>query len=189
MIRFRAVAPLVMALAVVAGCTAAAESSSSEPETPPPFAVCTDLTPASPTTSPDLPDLSLPCFTGGEAVAIRNLPRPAVINVWASWCAPCREELPVMQGLADRARGELAVIGIATFDRREASASFAADKGVSMPTLYDPDQQFATAIKQTALPATVFVDAQGTTYVHREPMDVDELIKQVKEHTGVTVTR
>ncbi|WP_232050430.1 TlpA disulfide reductase family protein [Actinoplanes sp. OR16] len=139
--------------------------------------------------NPDLPDLSLPCFNGGEAVDVRDLPRPAVINVWASWCAPCRDELPVMQGLADRTEGKLTVLGVASRDRREASASFAADHEVSMPTLYDPDQAFATGIKAAALPATVFVSPEGEVYIHRDALDVDELIKQVKEHTGVTVTR
>ena len=86
-----------------------------------------------------------------------------------------------MQGLADRTQGELTVLGVATRDPREATASFAADHDVTMPTLYDPDQKFAIAIKQAALPATVFVDADGEVYVHREPFDVDSLIEAVRE--------
>ncbi|BAL93035.1 hypothetical protein AMIS_78150 [Actinoplanes missouriensis 431] len=191
MIRFRAVAPLVMALAVVAGCSAAAESSSEEPASPSPFAACDTLTAtASPAASPtDLPDLSLPCFTGGEQVSLRDVRLPAVINIWGSWCPPCREELPVIQGLADRADGRLTVFTVDSMDRREGAASFAADNGISMPTLFDPKQSLAIAVKQPALPATIFVDAAGKVYVHRVPLTVDELIKQVKEHTGVTVTR
>ncbi|MEU4562501.1 TlpA disulfide reductase family protein [Actinoplanes sp. NPDC023936] len=194
MIRFRAVAPLVMALAVVSGCTASAEPSSSEPETPPPFVACDTLASppasASPAPSPnELPDLSLPCFTGGEQVNLRDVRLPAVINIWGSWCSPCREELPVIQGLADRADGRLTVFTVDSMDRREGATAFAADNGISMPTLFDPEQSLAIAVKQPTLPATIFVDPAGKVYVHRLPLDVDGLIKQVKEHTGVTVTR
>lgn len=189
MTRRRAALPALLALAVLSACTASAEPADSTSETPSPFAACDALAASPAQISDELPDLSLPCFTGGRAISVRGLPRPAVINVWASWCAPCREELPVMQGLADRTEGKITVIGVATRDPREASASFAADKGVTMPMLYDWDQAFATGIKQAALPATVFVDADGRTYVHREALTVDELIRQVEEHTGVTVTR
>ncbi|MBB2945679.1 thiol-disulfide isomerase/thioredoxin [Actinoplanes lutulentus] len=184
MIRFARALPAVVALGLLSACTAAVETS--EPETPSPFAAC-DFAVSSGET--ELPDLSLPCFTGGQEVAVSGLRGPAVINVWASWCGPCREELPIMQGLADRTEGELTVLGVASRDPREASASFATDKDVSLPTLYDPDQKFAIAVKAAALPATVFVDAGGAIYVHRDTLDVDELIKLVGEHTGVTVTR
>ena len=73
-----------------------------------------------------LPDLRLPCFTDGSEVALRDLHGPAVINIWASWCGPCRRELPVMQRLADRAGDRLTVLTVDTGDGREAGASFAA---------------------------------------------------------------
>jgi cytochrome c biogenesis protein CcmG/thiol:disulfide interchange protein DsbE len=184
----RALLPVAAALVLLSACTASATTGSDEPETPSPFAECTELT--DPTvTNDDVPDLSLPCFTGGQSVSLRNIKAPAVINVWASWCAPCREELPIMQGLADRTQGKLLILGVATRDRREGTASFGVDHDVRMPTLYDPDQAFSTAIKAPLLPATVFVDPVGKVYIHRDAMNVDELIEQVKEHTGVTVTR
>ncbi|MBG0560943.1 TlpA family protein disulfide reductase [Actinoplanes sp. NEAU-A11] len=176
----------VAAVLVLSACTAAVEPD--QPETPSPFAAC-----PAPSGAPDglteLPDLSLECFTGGQPVELRTLPRPAVINVWASWCAPCREELPVMQGLADRAAGRLSVIGLDSGDRREAAASFATDHDVSFPTLFDPDRRFAGELGQATLPITVFVDTDGKTYIHRSALTVDELIEKVREHTGVTVTR
>ncbi|MEU4691766.1 TlpA disulfide reductase family protein [Actinoplanes sp. NPDC023714] len=181
----RALAALTLLSALLSGCTASARSET--PDTPSPFAACDAL--ISTASTDELPELSLPCFTGGRQISLRDLPRPAVINVWASWCGPCRDELPVMQGLADRTEGELTVLTVDTGDRREAGASFAADNGVTMPTLYDFDRGFAAAIKAPALPATVFVDPDGAVHVHRDALDVDELIKQVREHTGVTVTR
>jgi cytochrome c biogenesis protein CcmG/thiol:disulfide interchange protein DsbE len=135
-----------------------------------------------------MPDLRLPCFTGGEQVALRDVRGPAVINLWASWCGPCRTELPVMQQLADRAAGRLTVLGVDTGDDRAAGASFADGKGVRMPTLFDADRKLLTAVGRISLPVTIFVDAAGKTYVHPLPLDAKTLADQVRTRTGVTVT-
>lgn len=186
MSRFRGALAAVAAGLFLSACTATVEPEG--PETPSPFADCP--APASaPVVGSDLPDLTLNCFTGGRPVALSSLPRPAVINIWASWCPPCRDELPVMQGLADRTAGRLTVIGVDSGDRREAAASFAAGNDISMPTLFDPDGKLAVAIKQAALPATLFLNTDGEMYVHRRALDVDGLIEQVRVHTGVVVTR
>ena len=102
-----------------------------------------------------LPDLTLPCFTGGEPVRLANLRGPAVVNLWGSWCEPCRTELPAVQRLADRTAGRLHVIGVDTFDTRDAAGSFAADNGVRFATLYDRDKTLMSALGMANLPATV----------------------------------
>ena len=172
-------------LAASAACTAEAASSGSGQ--PSPFADCTTVTGPPAASAADLPDLRLTCFTGEAPVALRELRRPAVINIWASWCGPCRTELPVMQALADRTAGRLTVLGVDTGDRRDAGASFAADKGVSMPTLSDPDRRLITALARTSLPVTIFLDAAGRSHVYPLPLDASSLDTQVRQHTGVTV--
>jgi cytochrome c biogenesis protein CcmG/thiol:disulfide interchange protein DsbE len=132
--------------------------------------------------------LRLPCFTGGKKVALTEIRGPAVINFWASWCGPCRTELPVIQALAARATGKLTVLGVDTGDRREAGASFAAAKQVTMPTLFDQDQSLFNALAGRALPMTVFVDAAGHRSVYVYPLTDKTLPEQVRAHTGVTVT-
>jgi cytochrome c biogenesis protein CcmG, thiol:disulfide interchange protein DsbE len=188
----RALAP-VLALAVlagVAGCTAEA-GTAADAGPPSPFADCAALTsgpPATPHSAAGLPDLTLPCFTGGQPVRLADLPGPAVLNVWASWCAPCRAELPAMQRLADRATGRLRVVGVDTGDSRAAAAWFGADAGVSLPTLYDRDKELINALHRPALPLTVFLDGGGRTFVYeRLPPDDAGLARLVREHTGVTV--
>jgi thiol-disulfide isomerase/thioredoxin len=136
----------------------------------------------------DLPDLSLPCFTGGGTVRLTDLRGPAVINLWGSWCEPCRAELPVVQALADVTAGRLHVIGVDTFDDRAAGASFAADKGVSFPTLFDPEKKLLTALGKVNLPVTVFVGADGQRHVYSgTALDKPTLGGLVRTHTGVTV--
>ncbi|MGW4942331.1 TlpA disulfide reductase family protein [Actinoplanes sp. NPDC004185] len=137
----------------------------------------------------DLPDVSLPCFTGGRPVRLTALRGPAVINLWGSWCGPCREELPVMQALSDATADRLRVIGVDTRDSRDAGASFAAGQGVSFPTLFDPDQQLLTALGKVALPVTVFIAADGSRELYTgKALDKPTLGALVRTHTGVTVT-
>jgi peroxiredoxin len=93
-----------------------------------------------------------------------------------------------MQRLADRAGGRLAVVGVDTGDGREAGASFAADKGVSFPTLFDADRKLLDALGRSSLPITIFVDASGRTYVNVLPLDAAKLGEMVKAHAGVAVT-
>ena len=135
-----------------------------------------------------LPDLALPCFTGGRPVRLAELRGPAVINMWASWCEPCRDELPVMQRLADRAGTRLHVLGVDTGDGRDAAASFGAARQIDMPTLYDRERKLLTSIGRINLPVTIFVDPAGRDYVHALPLDdATELSALVRKHTGVAV--
>jgi thiol-disulfide isomerase/thioredoxin len=181
---------LILALVVVAamaGCMADTRPPSSAAETPSPFADCAGLAPVSSAAS-DLPDLMLPCFTGGQPVRLADVRGPAVINLWASWCSPCRTELPAMQRLADRAGDRLRVFGVNTGDGREAAAAFGADTGVTLPTLYDQGKTLMNALRRTALPITVFLDGTGRTYVYNQTaLDDGGLTRLVREHTGVTV--
>ncbi len=196
---------------LLAGCNAAVQSS--EAETPSPFAACAAASSAGvPSASAgsstgtaasagtassagtaasagtDLPDISVGCFAGGDPVSLRALRGPAVINVWASSCGPCREELPLIQRLADTTTGKLTVLGLDTGDSRTAAASFGSDHGVTMPTLYDPDRSAITKLKVVNLPTTIFIDASGKSYLHRYAMDAKDLTGLLREHTGLSVT-
>ena len=92
-----------------------------------------------------------------------------------------------MQQLADRNAGRLHVIGVDTGDGRDAGASFAAAKGVHMPSLFDEDSKLQKAIASINLPVTIFVDAKGNASVYRLPLDRKTLPQQVRERTGLAV--
>lgn len=143
--------------------------------------------PAPAEASTPLPDLRLPCFTGGAPVELAAVRGPAVINLWASWCPPCRKELPAFQRLAGRAGGQLQVVGVDTRDDRDAARSLAVDFGLTFPTLFDPDEQLRGRLARNALPITLFVDSAGRIrhVDNTGALDDGSLSALVERHLGV----
>jgi thiol-disulfide isomerase/thioredoxin len=200
--RLRRLAVLVLPVILVsAGCGARPEPARSEVQTAP-FAGCAglssppvaDATPAgsgsADAASADaLPELELPCFTGGDRVPLRAVRGPAVVNLWASWCHPCRKELPAFQRLTERLDGEAHVIGVNARDDRAAAQSLAEELGLTYPNLFDPDDELRRALGRPYLPITLFVDAEGRVR-HLDQsgaLDDAELADLVERHLGVVV--
>jgi thiol-disulfide isomerase/thioredoxin len=137
----------------------------------------------------ELPALTLACFTGGAPVALRDVAGPAVINVWASWCGPCRKELPAFQRLSDRATGQLQVVGVNTRDSRSGAQSIGEDFGVRFPILVDQGDALQRELRRNAFPLTLFVDARGRIR-HIDStgaLDDAQLATLVRQHLGVAV--
>jgi thiol-disulfide isomerase/thioredoxin len=192
---------LVPALLALAGCTGgepAGRAPATRAERPSPFADCAALTAAPPSgaASPagaagdPLPELTLSCFTGGTPVALRDVKGPAVINVWASWCSPCRKELPAFQRLSARSAGRFQVIGVNSRDSRGGAQSIGEDFGVHFPMLVDQGDAFERALERNAFPLTVFVGADGRIR-HTDStgaLDDARLADLVRQHLGVEVT-
>ena len=137
-----------------------------------------------------LPDLTLPCLGGGTPVRLSGLTgTPTVINFWASWCAPCREELPLL-AKAHRAYGDqLRVIGVDFADAApDAALELAAQSRVTYPLLSDPDSESKAPLKVIGLPQTVFVDAQGTMVATERIAfrSYADLTAAIEKHLGVS---
>lgn len=137
-----------------------------------------------------LPDLALPCLGGGHDVNLSDLDGPVVVNLWASWCDPCREELPVLQEYAERARLEVRVLGVDFLDTRPAAAlELARRSGVRYPLVADVDGRMRESLRARGLPWTVIVDADGRI-AHTLPgqiHSVGDLDAAVAEATGVSL--
>lgn len=141
-----------------------------------------------------LPDITLPCLGGGPSVDLSTLNGPLVINLWAQWCEPCREELPYYQRLAEDGAGKLRVLGIDYLDPQPAGAiALAKATGVTFPSLADPDGRLRQEWRVRGLPGVVFVDAEGrvTNPDARPTFTVIERYEQltdlVREHLDVTL--
>lgn len=136
-------------------------------------------------TGGELPDVTLDAFGGrGQPLDLGDLKGPAVVNVWASWCTPCRKELPYYQQLSQALDGEVSVIGIDFQDTQtEKAQQLIDDTGVTYPLYADPDGR----VRAQVLPQVVLVDADGEVayqqYVEIESLQ--QLEDLVAEHLGV----
>ncbi len=88
--------------------------------------------------------------------------RVVFVNLWASWCAPCRSEVPALERLyqEDRDKG-LVVLGIDQGESAEAAAAFARELKVTYPILLDEDQRYGRAYAAVGLPTSLVVDRSG----------------------------
>lgn len=135
------------------------------------------------------PAVTLECLGGGGKLDLGTpLGKPVVVNVWASWCRPCREELPALQRYADRMKGKVLVLGVVHGDTYPASLALAKELEIRLPTLYDREGALMKAVGRTALPVTLFIDGTGRlAYVYNgEPLTEASLGALVDEHLAVT---
>ncbi|MQA84890.1 MAG: redoxin domain-containing protein [Streptosporangiales bacterium] len=89
-----------------------------------------------------------------------------VVNFWASWCAPCRDEAPALHGVYEKTRERgVEFLGINMKDGREAAKAFERNHDVPYPSLYDQPGEVALAFRETvppqAIPSTIVIDRQG----------------------------
>jgi cytochrome c biogenesis protein CcmG/thiol:disulfide interchange protein DsbE len=110
---------------------------------------------------------------------------PVVVNVWASWCGPCRFEFPVLQKLSARYGKRVAFLGVNSEDSEDAAATFLREEPVPYPSYSDPDKDIAEAIgAQVGLPDTAFYDSSGElVYLKQGPYAEDsELEADVRRY-------
>lgn len=88
-----------------------------------------------------------------------------VVNVWGSWCSPCRHEAPALVAAAKKTKGTAQFVGLNTRDTNTAQGqAFVRSFGITYPNLYDPDGSLLLAFKvlpAKAIPSTLVIDKQG----------------------------
>lgn len=155
--------------ALLAGCTSGGTSGSVAATAPSARSTALAVTlrpcPAQPASaaqgSATLPKLAFSCAGGGSLDLGRAPGVPTLVNLWGSWCAPCRDELPVLQQLADVAGARVHVLGVISKDGLPQATSFAADEKVTFPSAVDGEGRLLAAAGLNALPVTYFLDAAG----------------------------
>ena len=107
----------------------------------------------------ELPDLARP----GSRIALAGLRgRPVVLNFWASWCEPCREEAPELARVARRfEEAGVRFLGINILDGREEALAYVRRYGIPYPSVRDTRAVVAKRYGVTGAPETVFIDAEG----------------------------
>jgi peroxiredoxin len=88
--------------------------------------------------------------------------RVVLVNLWASWCIPCREEMPDLERLyGEDARRGLVVLGVDQGESSQAAGAFVRAHGVTFPVLLDEDQRYGRGYAAIGLPTSVVVDRSG----------------------------
>jgi thiol-disulfide isomerase/thioredoxin len=87
--------------------------------------------------------------------------KPLVVNFFASWCDPCRDEMPLIVGLAAKAQGNYQVLGIAVEDTRAAITEYVKEAKINFPVALDLNSTVKRSYRIFGPPATFFIDDQG----------------------------
>jgi thiol-disulfide isomerase/thioredoxin len=131
--------------------------------------------------------IMLDCLDGTDGASINGIKGPAIINVWGSWCGPCKEEMPILRSFYEKAQDNLALIGV---DVEEASIEdgrkFVKNNGITWPNLYDADGE-SRAYFGMGVPVTWFIAADGSVaYKHIGVIKSEkELISMTSKYLGV----
>jgi cytochrome c biogenesis protein CcmG, thiol:disulfide interchange protein DsbE len=95
---------------------------------------------------------------------------PVVVNVWASWCGPCRFEFPLFQHVSAKLGKSVAFLGVNSYDSDAAAKTFLSEYPVPFPSVSDPGQEVWHDLNLAGLPGTAFYDRTGKlTYLKQGP--------------------
>ena len=138
-----------------------------------------------------LPDETLPCFGRNAeegSVRLRAVgKRPSVVNLWASWCGPCRTEMPEFEKVHVELGERVLFLGVDTKDFPKPARVAIQNAAVTYASAFDPDELVKRALGVRSLPATVLVGADGLVKnVHVGELTADELRALLKKHLGVS---
>lgn len=128
------------------------------------------------------------CLDGSTGIDVRNIKGPAIINVWGSWCAPCKDEIPYFVEFYETLDPSIQLIGV---DVEEASAedgrTFVIENGITWPNLFDRDGSTDTFFGM-GVPVTWFIGEDGTVLYKKIGVinSADELRELSEKYLGAS---
>lgn len=116
-----------------------------------------------PVQQPPAPAFSLKTLQGGQARLTDYRGQVVLLNFWATWCGPCREEMPSMEKLWQRYREQgLVILAVSTDNGGESRIkNFVRRLGLTFPILLDPDSQASDLYQVSGVPVSFLIDRQG----------------------------
>jgi thiol-disulfide isomerase/thioredoxin len=113
-------------------------------------------------------EVSLPTFTPGATFSLADVAgRPAVVNFFASWCAPCVTEMPAFEEVKVAVGGEVTFVGIDMQDGIEDGRALVERTGITWRVARDPQGELVRAVGGVGMPTTVLLDADGAIVEQR----------------------
>jgi peroxiredoxin len=135
------------------------------------------------------PDFALKSSTGENLRLSEYRGDVVMINFWATWCGPCRQEMPLLDELYNRyQRVGFNLLGVNIDDDSRRAMQMAEELGIDFPVLFDATKEVSRLYEVGAMPVTVLVDREGTVrYVHHgykpgyEDMYLDQIRSLLRE--------
>jgi DsbE subfamily thiol:disulfide oxidoreductase len=134
------------------------------------------------------PQFTLPNLKGGKVGLKDFRGKLLMLNFWASWCIPCREEMPAMERLYQRHKDQgFVILGVNVKDNKKSALSFVRELNITFPIGFDPNGEVGLLYGAWGLPTTYLIDAKGIALARAwGPADwyspgARELIKKILE--------
>lgn len=173
---------LVVFVLLLSACT----SNQATPSASPTIDDCSAFEMGSTT---NFPPIEVECLQGDEIVKLNEIQGPFILVIWASWCMPCRAEMPYVQAFKDAYGENVQVIGYDILDESSQAIAASINWGVNIASVEDRDGVFRSDLGITAPPTTLFVNAEGVI-VHRKfgaVSSVNELVELAELHLKVNL--
>ena len=159
----------LLAAVVLTGCAttgpteSTARTEPADAESAPPAPACEQLPEeVMPAGGDGLPPLTLPCLGPGPDVALDRIAgRPTLVNLWATWCGPCREEMPLLQEAHARHGKQVRFLGVDVQDDAQAARWFLDERDIDYPHAVDAGGELLRLLGVRGLPVTLALDADG----------------------------
>ena len=149
------------------------------------FALASPLARGAVATQAAAPDFTLKSMNGPNLRLAEQRGRVVMVNFWATWCGPCRQEMPQLDKLYQRYRSSgFVLLGVNVDDDVRKAGDVAAKLGVTFPVLLDTDKAVSKLYDLSTMPSTVIIDRDGKVrYLHRGYLAgyEDNYDKQIRE--------
>ncbi|MSX62815.1 MAG: redoxin domain-containing protein [Actinobacteria bacterium] len=133
--------------------------------------------------------LQMPCLDGKSTIFVESLRGPLIVNVWGSWCASCKDELPIFRSFYAKSKSTVKMLGVDVEEAKDSDGKdFVVSQGMTWPNLLDPDSR-SRGFFGMGVPVTWFIDAKGAV-VHKKIGVIQserELRDLTTKYLGVTV--
>jgi thiol-disulfide isomerase/thioredoxin len=136
----------------------------------------------------DVGDFSAEALKGGAATLAASRGKVVLLNFWATWCPPCRSEMPSIEALSKKMKGKnFTIMAISVGEDKAIVEKFIAEQKYSYPIFLDPSNALGTAFNASSIPTTYLIDKQGKVIAgiqgsrEYDGPDVVELFKELAE--------